>query len=411
MHICIITSARIFDIPYSGEGRFAASLGKWLASRTHIVTLMGSGFASIKTKQLSKFDMNPSLEISDVKNGKHKKVIFLYPPYPVYLLSRLVMTVLWSLKILLINRKSAIKLVHAQDTGYSGLAAVISGKLLRIPVIISSHGIRHITLESVIRGRFRKILLWFERHLDIFVVKNADRILVVNPAIGLYFQQLILSTKRIDVMPIPIKLRNFKFSKKNRDEIRNELGITTDDENTRVIGYIGRFSPEKNLTTLLDSFANMAQDYSNIKLVLVGAGQLEHELKEYTVKRAIEDKVIFYGVRYDIGRILAALDIFVLPSYTEGLSTALLEAMASGRAIVCSDIAANHQLVAHDREGLFVNPYDPIALENAMRLLANNDSLRLRLGENAKIRASEYDEEIVFSKILRYYEALVSEPQ
>lgn len=372
---------------------------------------MGSGFASIKTKQLSKFDMNPSLEISDVKNGKHKKVIFLYPPYPVYLLSRLVMTVLWSLKILLINRKSAIKLVHAQDTGYSGLAAVISGKLLRIPVIISSHGIRHITLESVIRGRFRKILLWFERHLDIFVVKNADRILVVNPAIGLYFQQLILSTKRIDVMPIPIKLRNFKFSKKNRDEIRNELGITTDDENTRVIGYIGRFSPEKNLTTLLDSFANMAQDYSNIKLVLVGAGQLEHELKEYTVKRAIEDKVIFYGVRYDIGRILAALDIFVLPSYTEGLSTALLEAMASGRAIVCSDIAANHQLVAHDREGLFVNPYDPIALENAMRLLANNDSLRLRLGENAKIRASEYDEEIVFSKILRYYEALVSEPQ
>lgn len=396
IHICLLTSGR-FELAYGGETRYTLLLGNWLVRRDYDVTLMGSGFASVTAKRLSKFD------VEEEENKKSKKIRVLYPPMSVYLLSRLVLSLLWICKILLINKKTPITLIHAQDTGYSGLSAIVSGKILRIPVIISSHGIRHKTQESVIHSRLRNILLKIEYSLDIFTTKNANSVIAVNSSIKNYYEQKI--SKKIDFIPNPIKLKNFEFSEVNRDLIRNELGIQ--DNKTKVIGYVGRFSPEKNLFTLLTSFADVVQDDPSVKLVLVGTGPLEPQLREYINKRSIEDKVIFCGVRYDIDKVLACFDIFVLPSYIEGLSNALLEAMASGRGIICSDIPANYELVAHNKEALLVNPYNSQELKQAIQLLSSNDSLRLKLGCNAKMKASQYDEDIVFPKILEYYETLL----
>ena len=133
-------------------------------------------------------------------------------------------------------------------------SAVLSGKILGIPVIVSSHGIRHKSLESIIEGRFKKVLLKIEYYIDIFTIKNANRIIAVNPSIKNYFEQII-PKKVIDVIPSPIKLKNFEFSEVNRDLIRKELQIK--DNKTKVIGFVGRLSPEKNLLTLLISFADL----------------------------------------------------------------------------------------------------------------------------------------------------------
>jgi glycosyltransferase involved in cell wall biosynthesis len=378
-------------VQYGGEEKFTISLGNWLVERNQEVTLMGSTFASVKTKRLSKY--GPHMEETIHKNlaKVQKRIRVIYPPYPVYLLSRLVMSALWTVKILSVNRKYPISLIHAQDTGYSGLAAVISAKLLGIPVLISSHGIRHKSLESIIQGRFRKALLNFEYRLDIFTIRNANSVIVVNTSIRDYYEHA--SAKKIQVIPIPIKLKNFQFSEVNRDLIRKELRI---DSKTIVLGFIGRFSEEKNLFTFLNSFSNLAPEVS-AKVVLVGTGLLEPELKEYVRKKGIEENVIFCGVRYDIARILSSFDIFVLPSYIEGLSTALLEAMTSGRAIICSNIGANQAVATHDQEAL---------LAEAIKLLSSDPRLRTKLGYNAKFRASHYDEDIVFSKILQHYETL-----
>jgi glycosyltransferase involved in cell wall biosynthesis len=404
LHICLLTSARIFEMAYGGEGRYTISLGNWLARQDHDVTLMGSGFASVKAKRLSKSAIKEDDKEKIII--KQKKIKTLDPPYYIYALSRLVMSLLWILKILLLNIKYPITLIHAQDTGYSGLSAVISGKILGIPVIISSHGIRHKTLESIIQGRLKKVLLKIEYILDIFTIKNANSVIVVNPSIKNYFEQII-SKKIVDFIPIPIKLKNFEFSEANRDLIRKELRI--EDNKTKVIGFVGRLGSEKNVFTLLISFANVVKNDPLIKLVLVGTGPLEPKLREYVSKSGIEDKIIFCGVRYDIGRLLAGFDIFVLISYIEGLSTALLEAMASGRAVIVSNIPANRELVTHNQEGLLVNPYNPEELEQAIQLLSNDHLLRLKLGYNAKNRVSQYDEDIVFPKILQYYQTLSRE--
>lgn len=404
LRICILTSARILEVKYGGEGRFAFSLGNWLARQNHDAILMGSGFASIKTKHLS--DKTLKQENKKTTNVEQKKVMVLYPPYPVYLLSRLIMSLLWVFKIVAINIKSPISIIHAQDTGYSGLAAIVSGRILRIPVIVSSHGIRHKSLESTIKGRLKTILLKMEYHLDIFTVKNADGVIVDNPSIKNYFEEAV--SRRIDFIPIPIKTRDFQFSDRNRYEIRKELGI---DEKTVVVGFVGRFSPEKNIIALLDSFANVVklQDSCYLKLILIGTGPLESQLKEYSSKRSIVNKVEFCGVRHDISKILSSIDIFVLPSYTEGLSAALLEAMACGRAIICSDIPANRELVQNNKEGVLIDPYNSKELEHAIHALSSDTLLRSKLGDNARIKAAHYDDDVLFPKVERYYRTMVEE--
>ena len=397
LHICLLTSARVFEIAYGGEERFTILLAAWLARRGHEVTLMGSTFAGIKTKRLSKSeaDYDPNRIVSTEKR-KHK---VLYPPYFLYFLSRFVILLFWIVKILSIGMKYPITLIHAQDTGFSGLAAVISGKLLSIPVVLSSHGIRHKTLESSIHGSFNKILVKIEFRLSVFTVRNADGIIVVNPSIGEYFNKIAIP-KRTSFIPVPIQLKNFEFSQTNRVVMRRYLGI---DEKTILIGYVGRFSPEKNLLTLLLSFRNAVLDNPSIKLVLVGTGPDEYQLKEYVVNNAISDKVIFAGIRYDIDKFLSGFDVFVHPSFTEGLSTALLEAMASGRAIICSDIDANRRLVVHNQEALLVSPYCSEELTHAIHLLSKDDALRSRLGANARAKAGQYDETVVFPRINEFY--------
>lgn len=389
----------MFEISYGGEGRFSTSLGNYLAFHGNDVTLIAAaGFVGIKYRRLSR----NSFESEAESKPPTKKIKVINPPYVIYALSRLFISFQWILKILLLNRNHPINIIHAQDTGYSGLAAIISAKILRVPVIISSHSIRHRVIETYVHGRLRNLLLKHEFNLDMFTTKRADKVIAVNPSIKEYFEHQI--SREVDFIPIPIKVKKFEFSEINRKKVRQELGI---DNEVTLIGFVGRLEPVKNLKTLIMAFANVAKSEPSIKIVFVGTGHLEGQLREIANTKGISDRVIFCGVRYDISEVLASLDIFVLPSYIEGLSTALLEAMASRRAIICSDIPSNREIITHNETALTFNPNSIPELEDCIRLLCNDNSLRCRLGNNAKAIADRYDENFVFPHILRCYEQLV----
>ena len=105
-HICLITELRIFEFPH-GVQRFTLSLGKWFMDQNHIVTVMGSTFAGITTKRLSK----KNLEEKNKTNNKKIKAIF--PPWSIYMISRFILSIMWFFKILTTNRKTPITLIHA----------------------------------------------------------------------------------------------------------------------------------------------------------------------------------------------------------------------------------------------------------------------------------------------------------
>lgn len=399
-HICILTSGRIFELAYGGEERFTMLLAEWLLRHGFRVILMGATFGSVKSKRLSIEEIEKDRAI--IVQKKNVRVLKL--PYLIYLASRFVLSFFWILKIIFTSYKYPIQLIHSQDSGYSGLAAIIAGKLLRIPVVITSHGVRHKTLESSIHGRLRKLLLRIEYALDMFTVKNADSVIAVNPSIREYFEKK--SGRKIEFIPICIKTNDYQYSSVSRTQIRQELGI---DTNTIVIGFVGRFSEEKNLDTLLISFANALRNFPDLRLLMVGTGALESGLKDFVERHGIKENVTFGGIRYDIPKILSSLDIFILPSVAEGLSTSLLEAMACSRAIICSDIQANRSVIIQSRNGLLVNPHRSEEIQHAIELLCHDHELRSNFGRMAEITASDYDEMIILPKIVETYFRLCKE--
>ena len=396
MHVCILTSGRMFEAPFGGEERFTLAFANWIIAHNYDVTLMASRFAGVEVKR---WDHASSEQLSKIKFEKTKFRV-LNPPYLVYMLSRLVLTFLWAAKIVAVHRKTPIRVLHAQDTGYSGLAAVIAGKLLRIPVIISSHGIRHKTLESVVSGGTRGLVTSFESRIDNFNVKHADAIIGINEQIKEYYKTI---SRKAVCIPVPINVKDFEFSEGSRAHVRDELGVNPD---AILVGYVGRFSPEKNLASLIQAFSEVANDIPTAKLVLVGTGILEDEMRNLVRNLNLADRVLFLGVRYDIGKILSSIDIFVLPSFTEGLSLSLMEAMAAGRAIICSDIDSNKNLVTNRQEALLIDPHSVANIVGAIRSLSADDKIRDQLGRNAKLAVAQYDEERVYPRILDQYSQL-----
>ena len=118
LRICLLTSGRIFESIYGGEERFTISLGEWLEKENHEVILMASEFSNVKAMRFSEF----AKDNVKAEKVRQEKMRVLNPPYLVYVFSRLVLSLLWILKIKSTHRKSPIDIIHAQDTGYSGLA-------------------------------------------------------------------------------------------------------------------------------------------------------------------------------------------------------------------------------------------------------------------------------------------------
>jgi glycosyltransferase involved in cell wall biosynthesis len=169
-------------------------------------------------------------------------------------------------------------------------------------------------------------------------------------------------------------------------------------------GFVGRFVGVKNLVSLLETFSDICRQLPHLYLLLVGTGPQERDLKDLARSKGIQNKVIFAGIRKDVGKILTALDIFVLPSFTEGLSTSLLEAMAAGKAIICSDIPGNTLLVRNGVNGFIFSPASREELKNAFSQLAQDPELRTRIGKAALQTAINYDEDKILPLVERYYE-------
>ena len=404
-HICILVSGHVFEHPY-GEENYANLLSNWLGENSYGVTLIGrGGLCRITHKHF--LGINSRNEKPVIQNTKLRKTRnFIGSRYISYGL-RPLMSLLFIFRIILIHKKYPLDLIHAQDTGYAGLAAIISSRILKIPCIITSHSIRHKILDSTTPTLLKKLgFIKFEYLLDIFTLKHTDFAIAVNLSMKKYFEQRI--NKVIEFLPNPIKFKNFVYSEEKRKSVMEELGI--EDDNITV-GYIGRLTEEKNLFTLIRAFKSLTRENGHLRLILIGDGPIKDRLVLEVKSLSIQDKVIFTGVRSDISRLLSVIDIFVLPSFTEGWSTVLMEAMACGRAIVCSNIDANQGIITNEKTGLLANPNNQLEFIHHIQSLCDNTTFRLQLGQTARKEAECFDVETIFPQICKIYEIVLGKKQ
>lgn len=150
-----------------------------------------------------------------------------------------------------------------------------------------------------------------------------------------------------------------------------------------VIGCVGRLVPVKHHAALLAQLPALIAACPSLQLVLIGDGPLEAELREQAHALGVLDQVIFAGARPDVAELLPALDVFVMPSLSEGMSIALLEACATGLAIVATKVGGNPQVIDDGRSGLLVEADDGQALFDAVHALIVDPALRAKLGAAA----------------------------
>lgn len=131
-----------------------------------------------------------------------------------------------------------------------------------------------------------------------------------------------------------LDLDAYAFSTEKRSAIRAELGI---DAGALVVGHVGRFAHQKNHGFLIEAFAELLKARPDAKLVLVGKGELESEVREKSDALGVLSSIVFTGVRSDVPALLSGFDVLALPSFYEGMPNVVIEAQAAGLACAVSD--------------------------------------------------------------------------
>ncbi len=176
-----------------------------------------------------------------------------------------------------------------------------------------------------------------------------------------------------------------------------------------IVGSVGRLSHEKGYDVLIEAYAEIAPDAPDTELWLVGDGAERPVLKDQARGLGLEGRVRFFGLRDDVPELLIQMDLFVLPSRTEGLPVAVLEAMACGLAVVATEVGGVPEVVAADRTGLLVSPEEPDALAGAMERLVGDAELRADMGrkgrktvaERFSLKAAARQHEALYERLLK----------
>ena len=182
--------------------------------------------------------------------------------------------------------------------------------------------------NSQLNQLIHKICLFMPRHFA-----NV-RIAPSTEAAEFMFGKDYVKKKKVNIIHNGLDINLFAFSFDARKKVREELAITEDEI---VVGHVGRFNYQKNHSFLIDIFYEYNKNDPNSKLLLVGMGELEEDIKAKVDSLGLAQNVVFAGLRNNIPDILSAMDIFVFPSLYEGMPNTVIEAQASGLPCLISD--------------------------------------------------------------------------
>ena len=161
---------------------------------------------------------------------------------------------------------------------------------------------------------------------------------------------------------------------------RLDLGLSP---NHLVVGNVGRLREEKGHSILLDSAVIVKAQKPNVKFVIIGSGGLWDSLHQKAERLELSETVIFAGPRQDVESLYGIMDLFVLPSLWEGLPTVILESMASGVAVVATDIPGTRELIQAGQTGWLAKPRDPVSLAACILEALNNPTKRATFAQIA----------------------------
>jgi len=257
-------------------------------------------------------------------------------------------------------------------------------------VIYTTHGFHFFKGSSLLSW-----LLFYP--IERWMAGYTDRLITINKED--YKRARAFKRCRVEYVPgIGIDSAAYGSLDIDRRALRRKLGIADDET---VIICVAELNKNKNQQVLIKSLAAMKTD--KIRLMLCGTGAREGRLRQLVEKYGLKDRVMFMGYRNDIAQMLAAADIFTLPSYREGLPVSVMEAMASGLPVVCSRVRGNTDLIKDGRGGFLLPVSDAAAFADAFDKLAADSKLRASFGAYNRRRIRQFDKKNVKEKMKEIY--------
>jgi glycosyltransferase involved in cell wall biosynthesis len=283
-------------------------------------------------------------------------------------------------------RRHRIMVAHSHEFSMAVYGGWTSWRL-GVPHIITMHGVRYYA------GRLQRRLA-----MRAAVTASAHTVAVSAPLAQHLRRDLFLPDDRVVTIP-----NGVRWVKPDRVTLREELRLQPDD---RLLVAVGNLYPVKGHVHLIDALARLAAAHPGLHVAIGGRGQLEESLKARAREQGIGDRVHLLGLRSDVAAVLAAADVFVLPSLSEGLPLALLEAMLAGCPIVATDVGEVRLALDRGTAGVLVEPANPGALAASIdRLLLDPREAR-RLGDRAAAHArAKYDLSTMIERYVTLYEA------
>lgn len=300
--------------------------------------------------------------------------------------------------LFLIRTQRRYDLIHAHGLSNEASAAAIAGTVLGKPVIAQTHG-GGITGDVSALGRS-----WL-RGLRRRLLMRVDRYVALTDQIRSELLGLGLDERRVVTIPNAVDTSVFYPRAGDRRALRGKLGLSEED---KVVIFVGRLVPGKRVDLLIRGLSQVRERVPEARLVLVGDGPLRSELEQIVVRLGLDSRVIFAGNRPDVAAYMQASDMFVLPSEWEGLSIALLEAMACGLPVLVSDCDGNRELVTDGLDGMVFPRGDEKVLAQKIETLLLDTTWAQRLARAAVEKVqSQFRLESVAARYLELYETVV----
>jgi len=363
-------------LPVGGAEIQAERLSSYLASRgwpVWVVTRRGDGLSA--SEKRNGFTI---LRPQTLGSGKFRTITFMF----------------FTL-VMLFRMRREYQILHAHLAFGPAFVATMLGRLLGKRVIVKLGGSGSIgdvhTSQRTWRGQLR--LAAIRRWADIVIVLTD---VMRNEALSAG-----IPPGHIRIFNNGIDASSYKFDT-SKVEAKHQLGL---DGKTLLL-FVGRLDPVKSLSTVLEALALSLDLSPALHLIIVGDGPERIRLETQAKTLGVTNMVEFPGNQKDVRRYLQAADMFVLPSITEGISNALLEAMAAGVACLATPVGGNLEVLVQGKYGVLIPVGDANAWAKALTEIGNDPALRAKLGQLARERIfNQYD----FNVVGAQYESLYTE--
>jgi glycosyltransferase involved in cell wall biosynthesis len=292
----------------------------------------------------------------------------------------------------LLRHRRSVDVVHAHGALSEGTVALLANAL-ELPTVVT-------VLGTGITGDFERLVRKPTGRARARRLARSGDFIALNNDVRDYLRKWDIPEERISIVPNGVDVDAFRpADESRRARLRAELRLPEGP----VAVFSGRLVPAKRVDLLLHALGEVP----NLRVVILGDGPERSRLESLSHELGHEGRVSFRGFTRQVGDYLAAADLFAFPSDAEGLSNALLEAMACGLACLSGPSGGAPDLFEGDC-GLVVPP-DPTSWAHALRRIVEDDALRRMLGENAATRArSSFGFDAVADRLVEVYTSAVS---